>query len=51
MPNVKLASVDIDDIEGIGGLTRNMVALPKTDGGDPITFKIVEATESSSREV
>lgn len=51
LPNVKLASVDIDDIEGIGGLTRNMVALPKTDGGDPITFKIVEATESSSREV
>lgn len=41
MPNVKLASVDLEDLEGAGGLTKAMTALPGEDG-EPITFKIVE---------
>lgn len=42
MPNVKLASVDLEDLEGAGGLTKAMTALPD-EHGDPITFKIVES--------
>lgn len=41
MPNVKLASVDLEDLEGAGGLSKVMTALPD-ENGEPITFKIVE---------
>lgn len=44
MPKVKLNSVDLEDLEGAGGLTRNLTALPD-ENGDPISFKIVEKTE------
>ena len=44
MPKVKIGNVELDNLDGAGGLTRNMTALPD-ESGNPILFKIIEKSE------
>lgn len=42
-------SIDLEDLEGAGGITKNMSALRDTNG-DPITFEIIDKETSLGRQ-